>query len=105
MFKITKTAKEKIKESAKGGQAVSPIRIIASQGGCCGSFFSISIDEPRLGDVVFEHDGFTYVIDKTLLKKLAPINIDYFKSSKGDGFRITVQDGSFQHNLISLLET
>lgn len=105
MFEITQTAREKIKESVKSRKDMSSIRIIASRGGCCGSFFSISFDESRIGDEVFDYDGFTYVIDKTLLKHEGPISVDYIRSPEGDGFRITVQNESFQHNLISLLET
>ena len=105
MFEITRTAREKIKESLKGRKDNAPIRITASRGKCCGSFFSISFDESRMGDEVFEFDSYTYVIDKTLLKHEGPICIDYIKSPERDGFRITVQNDSFQHNLISLLET
>ena len=56
-------------------------------------------------DEVFEYDGFTYVFDQTLLKQEKSIIVDYIKSPQGDGYRISVQDESFQHNLISLLET
>jgi Fe-S cluster assembly iron-binding protein IscA len=105
MFEITRTAREKIKESLKGRKDNAPIRITASRGGCCGSFFSISFDESRIGDEVFEYDSYTYVIDKALIEHEGPISIDYIKSAKRDGFRITVQNESYQHNLISLLET
>ena len=104
MFEISQIAREKIKELVKGRKDNSAIRITASRGGCCGSYFSMSFDESHIGDEVFEYDGLTYVIDKTLLERQQPISIDSIESPQGDGFRITVQNQSFQHNLISLLE-
>ena len=103
MFEITENAQIRIKELVKKRQLITPIRIIASRGGCCGSYFSIGFDESRTDDEVITYDGLTYVINKTLLEQEKPIRVDYIESPEGDGFRITVQNESFQHNLISLL--
>ena len=105
MFEITASAREKVKKAVKDRQDIPPIRIIASRGGCCGSVFSIGFDQSRKGDEVFKYDGFTFVIDKNVLKQEEPMKIDYIESPAGDGFTIAVQSEGVQHNLISLLET
>lgn len=62
-----------------------PVRIFVRLGGCGIRTFGIAL-EPRLdSDRVFEIDGFTYIIAKTLLKRVQPITID----SDGIAFRIS----------------
>jgi len=36
----------------------------------------MALDEPQEGDVVFEEDGFSFVIDKQLYEMAKPIRID-----------------------------
>ena len=95
MFEITENARTRIKELVKKRKLITPIRIIASRGGCCSSYFSIGFDESRTDDEVITCDGLTYVINKTLLEQEEPIRVDYIESPSEDGFVIMIQKQSF----------
>jgi hypothetical protein len=47
----------------------------------------MALDEPGDTDAVFERDGFTYVIEKSLLEKVQPVRVDF----KATGFHISGQ--------------
>ncbi|RLB40736.1 MAG: hypothetical protein DRH12_09655 [Deltaproteobacteria bacterium] len=48
----------------------------------------MALDEPRENDEVFNNDGITYVIDKTLFEQVKPIKVDFVDSPFGSGFSI-----------------
>ena len=60
------------------------MRISLLTGGCGIRFFGISLDGTRSGDTTVEHQGFSFVIESTLLEEYAPITID----SDGLTFRL-----------------
>jgi Fe-S cluster assembly iron-binding protein IscA len=49
----------------------------------------LALDEPTETDEVIETGGFTYIVEKSLLKQAQPIRIDYVANAMGEGFIIT----------------
>ena len=64
---------------------VQPVRIFVRLGGCGMRTFGIALEPPKRSDAVLEIDGYTYVVNKTLLKHVQPILID----SDGIAFRMS----------------
>jgi hypothetical protein len=50
----------------------------------------MALDEPGDTDEVFEVDGFTYVIEKSLLTSVQPVAVDF----KPTGFHVSAQLGN-----------
>jgi Fe-S cluster assembly iron-binding protein IscA len=49
----------------------------------------MALDEPRDDDEQIEDNGIKYLIEKSLLEKAKPINVDFVDSAMGSGFKIT----------------
>lgn len=49
----------------------------------------MALDEPKDNDEIFEEKGIKYLIEKDLLEKVKPINVDFVESAMGSGFSIT----------------
>lgn len=49
------------------------------------------LDEPRDTDDVFEVSGFTYLVDKELIKRAEEINVDFVTHGTASGFTVTSQ--------------
>lgn len=49
----------------------------------------MALDEPKDNDEQIENDGVTYLVEKDLLEKAKPINVDFVDSAMGSGFQIT----------------
>jgi Fe-S cluster assembly iron-binding protein IscA len=47
------------------------------------------LDEPKENDEIIEYKGITYLIDKGLLEKVKPINVDFDDATPGLGLSIT----------------
>lgn len=62
-----------------------PVRIFVQLGGCGIRNFGVALENPKPSDRVYEIDGYTYVINKKLLRFVQPITFD----SDGVGFRIS----------------
>ena len=54
----------------------SPIRIFVKMGGCGIRSLGVSLDQPTEKDAVFSVEGHTYIVDRGLLPKIAPIKMD-----------------------------
>lgn len=67
------------------GKKRRPIRLFVKLGGCGIRSFSMALEKPTDLDMVFEIEGFQYVVNKTLLEKVKPVKVD----SDGYGFRIS----------------
>ena len=52
----------------------------------------MALDEPKDTDSSFKVDGFTYLVDRTFLKKVQPVKVDFinygFKISAGVEFDV-----------------
>ena len=49
----------------------------------------MALDEPKDDDEKIEDNGVTYLVEKDLLEKAKPINVDFVDSAMGSGFQIT----------------
>ena len=82
MLEITKSATDKIVEYLKDWE-VKPIRIFLNAGGWGGPSLAMALDEPRDTDIVFDIDGFKYIVDKEFMKEAESIKVDF----SGFGFQ------------------
>ena len=49
----------------------------------------MALDESQENDMVFTDRGVNYLIDKDLFDEVKPINVDFIKSVRGSGFKLT----------------
>lgn len=49
----------------------------------------MALDEPREDDEVFAESGITYVVNKQLFAQVKPIQIDFVKTERTSGYRIS----------------
>jgi len=73
----------------KNAPAGSGLRLLVQKGGCAGMQYAMKIDQPKEGDVVFQHDGAALVIDPASLEFLDHSQVDYSFSLTDGGFKIT----------------
>lgn len=74
MLYVTPSARQSIKDYFQGKDK-SPIRIFLKVGGCGMRSFGITPEAAKTSDRLFEIDGFTYVINKTILRRFGPIEV------------------------------
>ena len=82
MLEVTKSAKDKIAEYLKD-RKVTPIRIFLNAGGWGGPSLAMALDEPKDTDMVFNIDGFKYIVDKDFMREAESIKVDF----SGFGFQ------------------
>lgn len=75
----------KLLEEYFHGKDRCPIRLFVKLGGCGIRSFGIALEPIGKADVVFDVAGFRYIVNRLLLKNVAPILVD----SDGFGFRIS----------------
>lgn len=83
-IEVTAKAALSIREYLQGKDSL-PIRIFLTIGSCGMQSFGIQLEALQPSDAVFEHDGFTYIVERRLLKQYSPITID----SDGISFRLS----------------
>lgn len=83
MINVTKSAQEQVRLYFEGKDVV-PIRIFLNPDGCGGPSLAMALDEKRETDAVFAFDGVEYLMDKDLLEKASPVDVDF----EGTGFRL-----------------
>ena len=83
MLNVTEKARAEIARCFEN-KPVQPIRIFVHQG-CGGPQFAMALDAPGAADKTFALGGFTYVIEKDLIVKAQPIEVDF----NDWGFKIT----------------
>jgi len=75
MVTLSDTAKTQLDEYfAKNDKA--PIRIFLSNS-CAGARLALALDEPGDTDESFDVSGYTFVVDKELGVKAAPLGVDF----------------------------
>jgi Fe-S cluster assembly iron-binding protein IscA len=84
MLEVTPRATQLMREHFKGKEQ-RPARLFVKLGGCGIRSFGIVLENPKPTDQLFQIDGFQYIVDKVLLKRVQPIKVD----SDGFGFRIS----------------
>jgi Fe-S cluster assembly iron-binding protein IscA len=55
---------------------IQPLRLFVRLGACGLRTFGIALEPPRASDMVFESDGYTYVINRKLLDLVSPVVVD-----------------------------
>ena len=49
----------------------------------------MALDESQGNDEIFTDRGITFLVDKSLLEEVKPINVDFIESDRGAGFKLT----------------
>jgi iron-sulfur cluster assembly protein len=75
MLQVTPAATQAIQDHFKNKE-ISPIRIFLKIGGCGMRSLGVAIESIKASDQLFEIDGFTYAINKNILRQFAPIIIN-----------------------------
>jgi iron-sulfur cluster assembly protein len=83
MLNVTEAAVQAVAEYFNT-MDVRPIRIFLTQG-CGGQQLAMALDEVKPSDSVHESGGYQFVMDKDLLGKAQPVEIDYANM----GFKIS----------------
>lgn len=83
MINVTKPAQEQVKFYFEGKEIV-PIRLFLNPDGCGGPSLAMALDEKKESDAVFSFDDVEYIMDKALLEKASPVDVDF----EGTGFRL-----------------
>lgn len=65
-----------------------PLRVFVESGGCSGFQYGMSFDEPKSGDVQFESEGVSVVMDPASLAYLNGSHVDFDDGLQGKGFEI-----------------
>ena len=81
MINVSKPAQEQVKMYFEGKKA-APIRIFLNNAGCGGPSLAMALDEKKNTDAVFTFNDVEYIMEKDLLEKVSPVDIDF----AGTGF-------------------
>jgi Fe-S cluster assembly iron-binding protein IscA len=49
----------------------------------------MTLDESQENDIVFTDRGIDYLIEKNLFEEVKPVKVDFQRSFRGSGFRLT----------------
>jgi len=83
MINVSKPAQEQVRMYFEGKE-ITPIRIFLNSAGCGGPSLAMALDEKKETDAVFTFDEVEYIMDKNLLEKASPVDVDF----AGTGFRL-----------------
>jgi Fe-S cluster assembly iron-binding protein IscA len=75
MFEVSKAAKEQLDMHFEGKEA-SPIRVYLA-GGCGGPRLALALDDQKDTDVVYEVDGHTFLVEKTLMGEAKTMLVEF----------------------------
>ena len=89
MLTVTEQAQGAFKDYFSKQNVNSPIRIFLSQGGWSGPSLALALDESKETDNVFEINGLTYLIDKSLEEQAKEIKVDFVDQWGRAGFMVT----------------
>ena len=84
MLNLTTGAKELLDQHFSGKQEISPIRVYMAPS-CGGPSLGLALDEQKDTDDILEVQGYTFLVDKSLMQTAAPIKID----GSPCGFKVT----------------
>jgi iron-sulfur cluster assembly protein len=76
MFTVTDSARAEVAQYFKSHDK-GAIRIFLFEGGCGGPQLAMAVDERKDSDAVYEISDVEYLIEKDLLAKAQPIQIDF----------------------------
>lgn len=100
MITITEIAADKIKEILKiEGVPTHALRVVATDGGCCGPSYEIMIDEATGdGDTVVEKNGARVFVDASTAKTLEGAELNFVNDEHGSGFVLGFPGGTQDGN-------
>ncbi|MDD9304258.1 MAG: IscA/HesB family protein [Desulfobacter sp.] len=84
MIIVSEKAQEQVNIYFKE-KTIQPVRIFLNNGGCGGPSLAMALDNKKENDAVFTHGGLAFIMEKTLLEKASPVQVDY----SGMGFTIS----------------
>ena len=87
---FTPKGAEKVQEFLDTQQAdvSAGLRVGVRGGGCSGFQYQLAFDERRDGDIVFEDQGLSILVDTQSLPYVDGSSIDYVDSLQGAGFQV-----------------
>jgi iron-sulfur cluster assembly accessory protein len=86
MFEVTQEASDRIKQFLKEQDNPKSIRVLVTEGGWRGAYLVMAMDDKKENDEVFTDRGVTFLVEKGLLERAKPIQIDYVTSTFGGGY-------------------
>lgn len=88
MLNISDLATEKLLAYLKDNNISSALRIAVMQGGCSGPALGLALDEKKETDESFDHNGLTFLVEKSVLEQCGTISVDYMDAGAQSGFTI-----------------
>ncbi len=88
MFEVSEEAMDNIKQFLAEQEAPRAIRVLMDEGGWKGPHLIMALDMQKEDDEVFTERGVTFVIEKALFERVAPIRIGYTHSTLGLGYTL-----------------
>jgi hypothetical protein len=92
MIALSDTAKEQL-DGYFADKEKAPIRVFLG-GSCCGPKLSLALDEVRDGDDSYEVNGYTLLVEKSLLVTTGKISIDMTEYGFSVDSEIPIEAGS-----------
>jgi len=94
MLEVTESALSNVKDYMRQHKVDSAIRITTMSGGCAGPTLGLAEDEVKENDRTFDHDGVSFVVDKSLFATCGAIKVDFIEKRDGGcgcggGFAVT----------------
>jgi len=88
MITITEKAAEQIKVVQSGAAELEGklLRVAAIGGGCSGNQYQLGFDDLMNGDMTFESNGISILIDQNSLNLISGSEIDFVNTPEGSSF-------------------
>jgi iron-sulfur cluster assembly accessory protein len=89
MISLTESAARRIRElQHDSGAPGKVLRLFVEPGGCSGSEYGMSFDEPKAGDTRMESQGVEFLIDGKSLEQIDGSSVDFDDGLHGKGFEV-----------------
>ena len=89
MLTVTDSAQAALKDYFEKQKVSSALRVFLSQGGWSGPSLALALDESKESDNVYDINGITYLVDKTLSDQAKEIKVDFINQMGRSGFSVT----------------
>ncbi len=90
MITFTPKAAEEVKKMQEEAKAESQfLRFFIEQAGCAGNKYGMGFDDKQNGDLEFESEGVTFIIDPSSLERMQGAVVDYKNTIEQSGFQIS----------------
>jgi Fe-S cluster assembly iron-binding protein IscA len=89
MINVTKEAGQAIKDYLVSQKISGKTLRIYLGGGCGGASLRLVLDESKDSDVLYEHEGLSYTIEKSLEEQLGDVDVSLISEDGQEYFNIT----------------